>query len=154
MDYRIPRRRGVSLLELLVVVSIMGVVAIVAVARFGPTVFGDFGSQSDARRLSLDVLQAQRRAISTGDNHFLRFASVAGQITGYTLYRRTDSGPVQLDNFRAFSAQVQVTASDTEMEFNFEGQALAAYRVRLAGAHRSWEVTIVPASGTARVVEL
>ncbi|MBM3999566.1 MAG: prepilin-type N-terminal cleavage/methylation domain-containing protein [Planctomycetes bacterium] len=150
---RQPRRRGVSLLELLVVVTLMGIFASVAAARFGPTLFGDFGSRSDARRVSLDLLRAQRAAIMTGDNHFLEFTTQGGKTTGYQIRRVVESGSEPADAFREFTKEVAVTVSHPRAEFNFEGQALAAYQVRLAGKNRSWSVTVVPVNGAVRVVE-
>lgn len=149
-----PRRRGVTLLELLVVVTLMGIFASVAAARFGPTLFRDFGSQSDARRVSLDMLRAQRLAIMSGDNHYLEF-TVNGSNTasGYQILRWTNSGAEPADAYRAFTKDVVVTVSHPRMEFTFEGQGLAAYRVDLNGTNRLWAVTVVPINGAVRVVE-
>ena len=55
-----------SLLELMAVVTLMGIFATIAIARLGPTIFGDIGSQTDARRVGLVLLQAKRRAITAG----------------------------------------------------------------------------------------
>ncbi len=149
-----PRRRGVTLLELLVVVTLMGIFASVAAARFGPTLFRDFGSQSDARRVSLDMLRAQRLAIMSGDNHYLEF-TVNGSNTasGYQIFRLTSSGAEPADAYRAFTQDVAVTVSHPRVEFTFEGQGLAAYRVDLNGPNRQWVVTVVPINGAVRVVE-
>lgn len=147
------RRHGITLLELLVVVTLMGIFSAVAAARFGPTLFGDFGSQSDARRLSLDLLQAQRMAILTGDNHYLEFSLSGSRAVGYQIYRRSASGSVPADAYRAFTEQVSVTVSSPRMEFTFEGQALGAYQVTLTGAHRTWRVNVIPINGAVRVTE-
>jgi prepilin-type N-terminal cleavage/methylation domain-containing protein len=150
-----PGRRGVTLVELLVVVTLMGIFASVAAARFGPTLLGDFGSQSDARRLSLDLWQTQRLAILTGDNHYLQFTLSNGIAVGYQLFRRrADGTTAPADAYRLFTTQVSTTASHAQLEFTFEGQALAAYAVTLSGAHRSWQVTIAPITGSVRVVEI
>ena len=78
-----------TLLELVAVVFIIGLLGAMAVTRYGIHAIADVGAQGFARRLALDCLQARRRAISTGDNHLLRFTIVGGKATQYALYRRT-----------------------------------------------------------------
>jgi hypothetical protein len=135
------------------VVTLMGIFAAVAAAHFGRTLFGDFGSQSDARRLSLDLLQTQRMAIRTGENHFVQFTLSGSNAAGYQIFRRTASGNTAADNYRGFTPEVTVTVSHPVCEFTFEGEALAAYQVQMAGKHRRWQLSVIPVSGTVRVTE-
>jgi prepilin-type N-terminal cleavage/methylation domain-containing protein len=151
MERTSQRRRGVSLLELLVVVTLIGIFSSVAMARFGRSLFGDFGSQSDVRRLALALHRAQRLAIATGDNHYVELTASGGKTVGYQLYRRAGSGPVPVDVPQSFTPEVSVSATHTQMEFTFEGQALDAYRVRFSGPNRQWTLTVVPVTGLARV---
>ena len=126
MDDRRHKRRGVTLLELLVVVFFIGVLAAVAIGRLGKTALGDFGAEGDARRLSLDLAQARRAA----------------------------GGDVAVDEYRGFPSQAVVTVSHGQAEFNFEGQALAAYQITLAGPNRTWQADVVPVTGAVRISEL
>ena len=104
--------------------------------------------------MALDFLQAQRRAISTGDDHYLKFISAGGEIDGYQLYQDLVSGDVTIDSYRTFPDQLTVTVSHTQMDFTFEGKANAAYQVTLTGPNRTWRVDVVPMTGAARVSEL
>jgi prepilin-type N-terminal cleavage/methylation domain-containing protein len=150
-----PRRRGLTLLELIVVVMLLGIFAALAAARFGPDVLKNFSSQADSRRLALDLLQARRRAIVTGNNHYVEFASSGGQIVGYTLYERLSGGGVQaVDAYREFTQKETVTVSHAQAEFSFEGAALASYQVTFAGPDRSFQLTVTPVTGTVKIVEL
>lgn len=147
-------RRGVTLLELLVVLSITGILTAVAAARFGSGVLGDVASDSQTRRLSLDLLRVQRAAVMTGDNHYVAFTLSGSQATGYQLFRRLSGGGVAaVDVPRVFSDKLTVTVSHTELEYTFEGQALAAYQVTVAGPNRSSQLTVVPLTGAVRVSE-
>jgi prepilin-type N-terminal cleavage/methylation domain-containing protein len=154
MRNRPTTRRGVTLLELLAVVTLLGIFTAMAAFRISPGTRADFGSQADTRRLALDFLQAQRRAISTGDDHYLLFTTVDSQIDGYQIYQDLAGGDVTVDSYRTFPNHLTVTVSAAQMDFTFEGTAGAAYQVTLTGPNRTWRVDIVPATGSARVREL
>ncbi len=146
-------RAGFSLLEVAVVVTVLGILAAVGMSRLGQTTYGNLGAQGDARRIALDLLQAQRRAISTGDNHYLQFTPGGGPVTSYALVRRAAGGDVTLDTVSEIPRGVTITPSHAVAEFNFEGAALAAYQIEIAGPDRNWTVSAVPATGAVRVLE-
>jgi prepilin-type N-terminal cleavage/methylation domain-containing protein len=146
-------RRGVTLLELIAVVTILGFFAIVAVSRIGSGTLDNFGAQADARRLAVDLLQARRRSIATGENHYVNFTIAGGEATGYTLYRRDGGGDVAVDSLHEFPANVVVTSSHDDAEFTFEGMALAAYQIELTGPEQTWRVNVVPVTGAIDVLQ-
>jgi len=143
------QRRGVTLLELLVVVTLMGIFSTVVTMRFGRTLFAEFGTQSESRRISLAMLHAQRAAITTGANHYVEFDGTTA--TTFQVVRTT--GPTVVDGPTDLSSDITVTVSHTQMVFNFEGQALAAYVVDLVGVNRSWQIAVVPVTGAITVTD-
>ncbi|MCA9204455.1 MAG: type II secretion system protein [Planctomycetales bacterium] len=153
MAMRTSSRRAFSLLELLAVITLIGILSSIVIARNGRTLLGNFGAQADCRRLSLDLLRAQRLSITTGENHFIQFPATTGKGITYRLRRRTATG-VQNVESRTLGEDVSVTASHTVMEFTFEGQALGAYQITLAGNARSWQMNVVPITGAMQVTEL
>jgi Tfp pilus assembly protein FimT len=149
------RRPGATLLELAAVLGLIAIFVALAAARLGPLTMGNHRAAADARRLALDLLQAQRRAIATGDNHYVEFDMSGPNALAYTLYQRNSGGgATAVDAERTFPASLIVTPSHSAAEFNFEGSALAAYQVTLSGADRNWRVTVVPLTGTVQVEEL
>lgn len=144
-------RGGLSLLELIAVVTLVGVLSVVAIARLGPTVLGDIAAQSDARRLVLDLDQIRRRAIATGDSHHLSFNGTTGSYSGYTLYRNTSGGDVVVDSVREFPSQLRVSANASQMVFDFEGQAGANYRINLVGPKQGRRVDVIALTGAVRL---
>jgi hypothetical protein len=99
--------------------------------------------------------QAQRLSILTGDNHYLQFTISNGLAAGYQIMRRSANGvTTPADSYRPFPPQVSVTVSQAQMEFTFEGQALAAYELTLSGANRAWRVSVTPITGAVRVSEI
>ncbi|MBC7854968.1 MAG: type II secretion system protein [Pirellulaceae bacterium] len=154
MGHRSSHRRGMSLLELIAVVTLMGVFAAVAIARLGPTVFGDIGSQTDARRVGLALLQAKRRAITAGNNHGVLFQNDGGGKLTYSVVSIDPFGSTSLvDGPFSFSQNVTATVSQSTMSFTFEGQASASYTVDLVGPHKSWRISVVPISGALSTVQ-
>src|SRR6478672_1500985 len=154
MKHRHARRRGMTLLELAAVATVMGIVAAVAIARLGPTIFGDVGSQTDARRVGLALLQAKRRAITAGNNHGVLFQNDAsGKLTYSVVSIDSFGGTTVLDGPYSFSQNVTATVSQSPMTFTFDGQALAAYTVNLVGPDKSWRITVVPVSGSLSTVQ-
>jgi type II secretory pathway pseudopilin PulG len=137
-----------TLLELTIVVAIVGLMSLVAATRYGGNTLADVGAQGFARRLALDASQARRRAISSGDNHLLRFSFAGGQATQYALYCRQGGSTTLVDEARAVPASVTVTTGGTtDMEFNFTGEALASYTISVQGPDRAWTVTVPQVTG-------
>lgn len=154
MKNQTARRRGLSLLELLAVITLMGIFASIAIARLGPTIFGDFGSQADARRVGLALLQAKRRAITAGNEHAVAFQNDAyGNLTYKLVSVDPFGGTTLVDGPFPFSQNVAAAVSHNTMTFNFEGQALAAYTVDLTGPHKSWRISVVPINGALSTVQ-
>lgn len=145
-------RGAYTLLELLAVVSLLGILALAAAGAFRPETIGDLDGRVTAQQLAWDLAQARRRAIATGDNHLLVFAISGGQLTGYTLHRRLpDSSLVAVDAQRTFPAHVTVTGSSSTPEFNFEGAALAGYTFQVQSPHDTANLTVAQATGTVLV---
>jgi prepilin-type N-terminal cleavage/methylation domain-containing protein len=153
MSIASKKRRGVTLLELLVVITLLGIFTSVAAMRFGRTLFAEFGAHSTARQLSLALLTCQRAAIRTGDDHFLQFTVSGGEAVSYRFMQDTGSGSQLVDGPVAISDDVTVTVSDTDMRYTFEGAAGGAYQIQIVGENRSWQVDVIPITGAVQVTD-
>lgn len=153
MADRKKQRRAVTLLELVAVVTLIGIMASVAMFRIGTGGVGDFGARGIGGRIAMDMKIARRAAISTGDNHYLSFTVSGGKVTSYRMYRKASGGDVTADAVRTVPDEVTVTVSASTAEFNFEGEALAAYQVTLAGPNRTWQLDVVPVTGAVSLTE-
>ncbi len=153
------QRRGVTLLELLVVVVLAGVLSTAVVGRYGRAVFGDIGARTEAHQLWLDMQLARREAIRTGMPHtILMTGSVKGPWSGYQIVvgsagdaRARRGSPI--GEPRTFPEELSVTGDSSTVEFSFEGQADRAVTLNLAGPHRSWRVQVLPLIGSVTVTE-
>ncbi|HZZ73522.1 MAG TPA: type II secretion system protein [Pirellulales bacterium] len=147
-------RTGFTLLELVVTLSLLATFAAIAMARLGTSTQANLSASGDARRLSLDLLQAQRRAITTGNNHFLAFTSSGGKIVSYQLFQRVGASTTAADAVHVFNGSVAVTSSATNLEFQFDGTALVAYTITLAAPDVTYQVTVAASTGYAAVAKL
>jgi type II secretory pathway pseudopilin PulG len=145
-------RHAMTLFEIVAVVMIIGMLGAMAATRFGTNAMADVGASGFARRLALDCFQARRRAISTGNNHLLRFTITGGKATQYVLYSKVGATVTQMDDVRTVPTNVTVTtAGTTDMEFTFTGATVAGYTITIASADRSKTVTVPMATGKAFV---
>jgi prepilin-type N-terminal cleavage/methylation domain-containing protein len=149
---RLQGRRAFSLLELVAVLAIVALVAAAGVSRFGSSTLENVGAEGFARKLALDLMQARRRTIATGDNHYLQLTLAGPNVTDYTMYRRAAGGDVVVDEQRNVPSGATVVASATTLEFDFGGASLAAYTVTVSGPSRTWTVSTVMATGAVRTV--
>jgi type II secretory pathway pseudopilin PulG len=151
MARRAAARRAMTLLELTAVVLILGLLGVMAATRFGAATVADVDAEGFARRLALDCSQARRRAIATGDNHLLRFTVAGGEASQYALYQRQGANTNQVDSVHQVPADVTVTTSATDVEFNFTGEALASYTVTVQAPDGAWTITVPQVTGKAFV---
>ena len=141
------------MLELLVVITLIGLFASLAAMRFGRSLLSEFGAHTEARQLSLALLTCQRAAVKTGDDHLLRFALDGGHALSYQILRDNAGTLEVVAGPLALSSDVTVTVSDGDMRFDFEGAAQDAYQIQILGQHRRWRIDVVPVTGSIRVTD-
>ena len=67
--------------------------------KFGTSTVQNLSGEGFARKLALDLMQARRRTIATGDNHYLQLSPSTGNVTSYTITagRRAATSSVEAD---------------------------------------------------------
>jgi type II secretory pathway pseudopilin PulG len=145
-------RRAMTLFEIIAVTFIVGIVSAMCALRYGTGAVADVDAQGFARRVALDCSQARRRAISTGDNHLLRFTLSGGKATQYGVYRKISGVATLVDDMHVVPANVTVTTGGvTDLEFQFTGEALGSYTVNVTAQDRNRTVTVSQVTGQAFV---
>jgi hypothetical protein len=132
------------------VLVIVGLLAAAGVSRFGSGTLENVGAEGFARKLALDLMQARRRTIATGDNHYLQLTLAGSNVSSYTMYRRAAGGDVVVEQTRTTPSGATVSTSHATLEFDFSGASLAAYSITVAGPNRTWSVSTVMATGAVR----
>ncbi len=139
--------RGFNLIELVAVLAIISLLAVAALTNFGSRTVENLSADGFARKLALDLVQAHRRTIATGENHYLQLTPSAASPTAYTMYRRTGGSSTQVEPTRTRPANVTFSATAATLEFDFDGAALAGYTATVVGPNRTWTITTVMATG-------
>jgi hypothetical protein len=139
---------------LIAVAAVLGLLAAMTLPHFGHSTLANAGARGFTRTLQLEALRAQRRAISTGDNHCLKFTLNGPAATQYALYQRNGGGDLLIGSVHPVPADVTATPSAGEFEFDFTGQATAAYTCTIAAPDRSYQLSVVAATGKPIVTEL
>lgn len=145
----VGRVRGLTLVELLAVVTIVGILSTVVIARLGSGSLGRPGVKAAARRLSLDLRHARSLAITNRINHYARFDAA-----GYTIYRRDTPTDIAVEARRTFPQGVTADVTASDFEFEPTGAALATYTCELSGSGVTYRVKVIGATGTTTVKEL
>jgi prepilin-type N-terminal cleavage/methylation domain-containing protein len=147
------QKRGFSLLELLAVVTIMGILSAVVIARNGRSFMANYGSQGDCRRISLAMLEAKRRAITTGLEHAVEFSGSGANMTFRVLSIDSGGAATLVDGPMSLNEDLTLAVSHARMSFNFEGQAGGAYWVTLTGKNKRGRIDVIPITGTVKCTD-
>lgn len=140
---------GMTLVEVLMVVVLIGIMSAVVVTRLGSGSIGRPGVQAAARRLALDLRHARSLAISEGINHYVGFDP-----QGYTIFRRASGSDVAVESYRTLPKGVDGTITAWTAEFEPTGAALAAFRCDFVGSGVTYRVQVIAATGTTTVSKL
>lgn len=145
----VGRASGMTLIELLAVVMIVGILSTVVISRLGSGSLGRPGVNAAARRLALDLRHARSLAITKRINHYVRFDAA-----GYTIYRRDTPTDVAVEARRTFPQGVTAAVTASDFEFEPTGAALASYQCDLSGSGVTYRVQVIGATGTSTVNKL
>ena len=144
-------RGGVTLLELVAVVTLLGVFAAVAVTRSDGR-FGDVQVRTQARVFAGLLHQAKRRAILTGRDSGVRFVAGGPGVVAAVPVERAGGALVDLGPAVPFPESVSVSTDAPELLFDFEGLGPAdGFGITFVGPARTWVVHLPPVSSMIRV---
>lgn len=144
-------RRGVTLLELVAVVTLMGVFAAVAASRSNGF-FADVTVRTQAETVAGLLHAAKRRAILTGTDSGLRFVESGGRITAFVPVERSGAALVDTDAPLPTPEGIEVTCAQSELLFDFEGLAsVSGATIDFVGEARQWRIELTPAASRIRV---
>lgn len=145
---RMPSVRAMTLIELIAVVTIIGIMSAVVLMRVGGGSFGRPSVHAFTRQLSVDLRYTRSMAITQKVNHYLGFDA-----TGYTIFRR-DSPDVVVNPRQPLPKGVGGSISTWNFEFEPSGAALAGYWANLSSSGVTYRVEVILVTGTTTVRKL
>lgn len=146
-------RRAFSLMELMMVLTIIGLLSGMAVMQLGDSAFATTDANGFAQRLARDFAQTRRRSIATGTDHSLSFTRSSGNIVSYAIY---DAAATQLEQSVVVPTSVTVTSASDVFTFDFAGAVTsgADNTIRVDGPEFYWNVSVYFATGSAVVTKV
>jgi len=134
-----------SLLELLAVITLMGIFAASVGIRYGRDILGDTGVRSKARELTIGLNAAQRAAIRSGLPHGIRFDGSAGNVSSWSVVRFDSGGGTTLvDGPYPMNSDLELAVDRSEIVFDFEGNGTGELNAQFSGPNRKWMVSVMP----------
>ncbi len=143
--------RGVTLLELVIVITVVGILAAVAIPRVS---MSPAGLDAAARKVQSDLLYAQSLAMGRGVNHGILFVANAP----YVLYQGVPASPISdplthqnfSENLIRFSRSRVTT--NLQVEFDPIGRPVQGGGATLTVANGALSRLISITNGTGRVL--
>lgn len=139
------RRRGLTLIELIIVTTLLGILASAAMMRISRGTLGDAGARFEARTLSLALLQAQRAAIRTGDRHGISFHGPGSNVHSWSVVRSAIEGNISdVDGPHWVPSEVKLKTDASQVWFDFEGGGTDSFDATFRGSNRTFKVHVEP----------
>jgi len=132
-------------MELLAVITLMGVLASSVAMRYGREIFGDTGVRSKAGELSIGLNHAQRAAIRSGIPHGVAFAGSLGKVQSWSIVRLDhDGSETVVDGPYVMAEDYTLSVDSNEIVFDFEGNGTSQISAMFSGPNRRWSVSVMP----------
>jgi len=147
MSHRIARVRGFSLLEVLLVVSLIAVAGVLAAAAMGGG-FDRIALQSTSKTIAAQLRYTRTQAIATGEPQ--RFVIEPQARTWRAPNGRSGTIPASLDVEFTGARELQTADSEGVIQFFADGAATGGrVRVLLRGA--AWQIDVAWLTGEVRL---
>ena len=144
-----------TLLELVVMVSIVGIMLAIAVPRLKFDTLGGYKADTAARKIVTDLRRTRNLAITSAatnsDGFKLKFTG-SSPYHSYEIINRNDSATV---DSHTIDSGVRVTsASGSEYRFGPLGNRLSGSgtKITVSAENRTYEITVVTATGAIKCV--
>lgn len=150
----IRRRKGFSLVEVVMVVLFIGILAVIAIPRLNMAVVSRYKAEATAKKIVTDLRLTRRLAISDAANNTEGFSLRMlgpGPYTGYEIIN-LDTEAI-LDSC-TFDPEVTVAGVADEFEFGPLGNLTSTKtQITVSAEGKTFTINIIPATGTIKCVE-
>lgn len=149
-------RRGFTLVEVTAALVLTALFAAVASRNFKATAAGTLHNEVEVHSLVAELQLVRQDAILSGEVRGIRFVGRNGRVASLQRFARDSAGAMTtIGQPVVFHSDVANVSTDrSTLEFNPEGEASGATRIRLVTEHRSWEIAVVSLTGACHVTEM
>lgn len=137
--------------------AVIGLLAAAALMRIGSNTLNTTESEGFVRRLALDMRQARRAAIATGDDHYVRLnRDAGGKVIGYDLLRDTSGADTLVQPTTVTPNDTAVITATNDWAFDFSGALTAvggASSLQIDGTNFEWNLDVIHATGIVRTTK-
>ena len=138
-------QNGYSFLEILLVVTIMGIFASVAIPYFGAGLLQKMDAYTTARQITGDLMYTRTLAVTDKRNHILRFYPSESPYSQYKIFL-SDDGEEQIGHTREIDDNV-TCAGDREYTFEPLGNATEDGTLSVTLGTYQYEVKVIATTG-------
>ncbi len=140
--------RGFTLIEALMVISVMGILAALAIPRFASV--GKKSAYMTSRQIVVDMRYARSLAVTTGNTHIVKFFPAGGsEYSSYGIFKDADPD-VQIGDIKQIPETITCTSSVEQFSFEKLGNATGG-TITLEDDTKQYMVYVI--SSTGRVFE-
>ncbi|RKY03491.1 hypothetical protein DRP77_05985 [Candidatus Poribacteria bacterium] len=142
-------RRGLTLIELIAVLSIMAVLLAISVPKLAPIFIWRVKASSAAREIASKLLYVRSEAISASTRCSIKFLPSAGPFKRYVIRKRIGRGWETIEEGR-LPADVRVEG-DPEFIFEPLGNSSSGSQLRVSGGDQLYLISVDPVTGNVEV---
>ncbi|MGQ9608143.1 MAG: GspH/FimT family pseudopilin [bacterium] len=136
--------RGFTLIEAIMVISVIGILAALAIPRFATV--GKKSAYMISRQIVVDMRYARSLAVTTGTTHIVKFFPAgASKYSSYGIFKDADPD-VQIGNLRQIPETVTCTSSTEQFNFEKLGNATGG-TITLEDNARHYAVYVIASTG-------
>lgn len=136
--------KGFTLIEALMIISVIGILTALAIPRFGTV--GKKSAYMVSRQIVVDMRYARSLAVTTGTTHIVKFFPAGGsQYSSYGIFKDADPD-VQIGNLRQIPTTVTCTSSSEQFNFEKLGNATGG-TITLDDEHKHYVVYVIATTG-------
>lgn len=149
-------KKGVSLMEMLVVLGIMGIILAVSLARFGGG-FSVVSAESLAEEIAANIRLAQRLAIANNQRYDVEFVGTTASYTEYRI-KNYNTGEIYRSETYAISSRVTTSAQSSAQRFAYSndgscqvldsgGNVVTSDGINVSGGGTIAQIRVIESSG-------
>jgi len=148
------RRKAISLVEALIVVSLIGILAVIAVPRLNTAVISRYKADVTAKKIVTDLRRVRSLAISNAVNNTEGFELRLLGPNPYTGYEIVNLDTAATVDSHTIDPEVTVTGTASVFDFGPLGNLTSTYtQITVSAEGKTFTITIIGATGTIKCVE-